>query len=263
MRSDDDVRRVFELWDQGLSKKAIARETGVSRTQVRGWLARGLEATLDSPMRRTCEGGGTPCDLRCGLRDTVDPRAYAYLLGMYLGDGCISAGRRNVYKLRVSMCDAYPDIRSECEAAIRAVMPDRRIGSFQREGCTEIYSHSKHWPCLFPQHGPGRKHTRPIMLSGWQERIVYDRFPDRLLRGLIQSDGSRCINRVTSMLKSGLKQYEYPRYTFKNESGHILGIFTHACQLLGIDWRWDGVTQISIARRESVARLDSFVGPKS
>ncbi|MGQ0804556.1 MAG: transcriptional regulator, partial [Actinomycetota bacterium] len=62
--------------------------------------------------------------------------------------------------------------------------------------------------------------------------------------------------------KAGLKRYEYPRYMFKNESGHILGIFTHACQLLAIDWRWDGTTQISIARRESVAKLDSFVGPK-
>lgn len=63
------MRRVFELWNQGLSKKAIARETGVSRTQVRGWLARGLEDTLDSPMRRTSEAQGEPCDLYCGLRD--------------------------------------------------------------------------------------------------------------------------------------------------------------------------------------------------
>ena len=210
MRAEEDVRRVFELWNQGLSKKAVARETGVSRTQVRGWLARGLEDTLDSPMRRTSEAQGEPCDLHCGLRETVDPRAYAYLLGMYLGDGCISAGRRYVYKLRVSMCDDYPGIRSECETAIRAVMPDRRIGRVQREGCTEIYSHSKHWPCLFPQHGPGRKHTRPIMLRGWQEEIVYDRHPEHLVRGLIHSDGCRCINRVTSETKSGIKRYEYP-----------------------------------------------------
>ena len=26
----------------------------------------------------------------------------------------------------------------------------------------------KHWPCLFPQHGPGRKHERPIVLEDWQ-----------------------------------------------------------------------------------------------
>jgi hypothetical protein len=101
------------------------------------------------------------------------------------------------------------------------------------------------------------------MLRRWQERIIYDRYPDLLLRGLIHSDGSRCINRVKKTTKAGLQYHEYPRYMFKNESGHIRGIFIHACQLLDIDWRWDGVTQISIARRESVARLDSFVGPKS
>jgi hypothetical protein len=101
------------------------------------------------------------------------------------------------------------------------------------------------------------------MLRRWQEGIVYDRHPELLLRGLIHSDGCRCVNRVTRPTKAGPKRYEYPRYFFKSESGHIRGIFIHACDLLGISWRWDGATQISIARRESVARLDAFVGPKS
>jgi hypothetical protein len=109
------------------------------------------------------------------------------------------------------------------------------------EGCTEIYSDSKPWPCLFPEHGP-------VASTPGQS---------------IHSDGCRCINRVTSETKSGIKRYEYPRYMFKNESGHIRGIFIRACELLAIDWRWDGLTQISIARRERGARLDSFVGPKS
>ena len=30
----------------------------------------------------------------------------------------------------------------------------------------------QHWPCLFPQHGPGRKHERPIVLEHWQRVIV-------------------------------------------------------------------------------------------
>ena len=33
-------------------------------------------------------------------------------------------------------------------------------------------STSKHWPCLFPQHGPGRKHTRKIELEQWQVIFV-------------------------------------------------------------------------------------------
>jgi len=263
MRSGDDVRRVFALWDQRLSKQAIARETGVSRAQVRLWIEHGLEAVLSSPMRQRSPEGSGPCHGSCDLGATVDEPAYAYLLGQYLGDGCISEGRRHVFRLRISMCDDYPDIRAECEDAIRVVMPGRGVGGIQREGCTEVYCDSKHWPCLFPQHGPGRKHERPIMLRRWQERIAYDLYPELLLRGLIQSDGCRCINRVTRPTKVGPKRYEYPRYFFTNESGHIRGIFLEACRRLGIEWHYNMPTSISIARHDSVALLDSFVGPKS
>jgi hypothetical protein len=72
MRSADDVQRVFELWEVGFSKKAIARQTGVSRTRVRVWLSAGLEATLNSPMRLSSVGAAGPCDRHCGLNETVD-----------------------------------------------------------------------------------------------------------------------------------------------------------------------------------------------
>ena len=101
------------------------------------------------------------------------------------------------------------------------------------------------------------------MLRSWQERIALERVPKLLLRGLIHSDGCRCTNRVVRRTKAGLKRYEYPRYTFKNESGHIRGIFIEVCETVGAEWRWDGRTQISIARRRSIALLDSIVGPKS
>jgi hypothetical protein len=263
MRSEAEVRRVFELWDDGWSKKRIAADTGVSRTQVREWIEQGIEATLRSPMRRGVVGPNGPCDGSCGLSESVAGPAYAYLLGMYLGDGCISEGRRDVFKLRISMCDAYPNIRAECEDAIRSVMPDHRVGAVQRPGCTEICSHSKHWPCLFPQHGPGRKHTRPIELEPWQETIAFERHPDRLLRGLIHSDGCRCINRVTRPTNAGPKRYAYARYLFTNESEQIRGIFVEACRRLSIEYCYNRPNSISVARRDSVELLDSFVGPKS
>jgi hypothetical protein len=42
----------------------------------------------------------------------------------------------------------------------------------------------------------------------------------------------------------------------------IRGIFTDALDLLGIAWRQSNPRNISIARREAVAALDAFVGPK-
>ncbi|MBA2327591.1 MAG: hypothetical protein H0V95_13235 [Actinobacteria bacterium] len=187
----------------------------------------------------------------------------AYLLGQYLGDGHLARHRRNVFRLRITTCDEYPDIRAECEAAVRAVMPGKQVGRLPKAGCTDVSCYSKHWPCLFPQHGKGMKHGRPIMLLRWQERIAYDLHPELLIRGLIHSDGCRCINRVTSRTESGPNTYEYPRYFFTNVSGHIRGIFLGACRRLGIDYHYNQPTSISIARRESVALLDSFVGPKS
>ena len=55
--------------------------------------------------------------------------------------------------------------------------------------------YAKCWPCLFPQHGKGVKHDRPIVLADWQDAIV-DEHPDQLVRGLLHSDGWRGTNRV-------------------------------------------------------------------
>jgi hypothetical protein len=56
--------------------------------------------------------------------------------------------------------------------------------------------------------------------------------------------------------------YEYPRYQFTNASVDIKKLFTDTCDQLGIEWRHMNARNISVARRESVARLDEFVGPK-
>jgi hypothetical protein len=182
---------------------------------------------------------------------------YAYLLGLYLGDGTISRARRGVFKLRVILDAKYPAIIDECQAAMAAVCPRSKVNRVARIGCIEVYSYSKMFPCLFPQHGPGMKHKRSIWLASWQETIA-SAAPGRLLRGLIHSDGCRVTNRV----RANGKEYQYPRYFFCNHSADIRGIFCRYCELLEIEWRPDGWRNISIARRESVALLDRFVGPK-
>jgi hypothetical protein len=123
-----------------------------------------------------------------------------------------------------------------------------------------IASYSKAWGCLIPQHGPGRKHERKIALEPWQEAIV-EREPEQFIRGLIHSDGCRTTNRVTV---AG-KKYAYPRYFFSQVSKDIQELFCRSCRQLGIHYTFSGSRgrEISIARAESVARLDSFVGPKS
>jgi hypothetical protein len=126
------------------------------------------------------------------------------------------------------------------------------------ENAVEVGVSSKQLPCLFPQHGPGRKHRRLIALVAWQQELV-EKWPGLLIRGLIHSDGCRSINTV----RHAAKKYRYPRYSFTNRSDDIRGIFCDACDLVGVEWRVMNRWNISVARRESVARLDEFVGPKT
>jgi hypothetical protein len=253
VRSRAEVRKVLELADSGFNASAIARATGVPRGTVRDWLAGNVP--VPPGLRTACP--------RCSSHSTALPsltlHAYAYLLGVYLGDGCLVRHPRGVFKLSVAFDSRYPIAVAECAAAMGLVMPGRRATSTPVPGwrMVRINSYSTHWTHLFPQHGRGPKHTRPIVLENWQKRIA-ELHPGRLIRGLIHSDGCRVSNRV----RHPKKTYVYPRYMFSNRSQDIQKIFTDACDRLDISWRQDGPWNVSVARRESVAKLDRFVGPK-
>lgn len=120
---------------------------------------------------------------------------------------------------------------------------------------------SKHWVCLFPQHGPGKKHLRRIVLQEWQQRVVEEHAAG-FVRGLLHSDGCRIAIRVRRPLKDGDRWYEYPRYLFVNQSRDILRLCGEALDRLGIAWRYSKPNTVSVARREAVAALDRFVGAK-
>jgi hypothetical protein len=158
----------------------------------------------------------------------MDESSYAYLLGLYLGDGHIVHGPRDVYVLAIACSDDWPGLMAAARGAMAAVMPASSVCGVKQTGCTMIKSYSQHWARLFPQHGPGRKHQRKIELAHWQEVIVR-KYPGEFARGLFHSDGWRGVNRVHRMLADGEHWYEYPRYVFGNESADILA---HVLELL-------------------------------
>jgi hypothetical protein len=243
MRPEAEYVEVLSLIRSGMNDCAIARLTGIPRCTVRGWRTAGRFGW------KTGRDGGCPI---CG-KATLDRSEYAYLLGLYLGDGCLSWHRRNVYHLRITLDAKYPGIIAECVRAM-AIVSGRVVGQTRAPGCIVVGAYWKHWPCLFPQHGAGPKHKRTIGLLPWQRDITRER-PGRLLRGLIHSDGCRILNRVNGT--------DYPRYHFSNKSSGIREIFCTACDDYGAHWtlpRWD---VLSIARRPDVARLDLAVGPKT
>ena len=126
-----------------------------------------------------------------------------------------------------------------------------------------VEASSKLLPEIFPQHGPGLKHNRPIVLTAWQ-RAVLDEHPERFLRGLIHSDGCRAVNRFKTKLPSGrVAEYAYPRYFFSNLSADIRRLFCEYCERLGVRWTQSNHRNISVSHRHSVAILDGFIGPKT
>ena len=163
--------------------------------------------------------------------------------------------------LRIATCDDYPDVRQEIVAAIGELVRNP-VHMVAGQGCTNVQCITKQWLHLLPQHGEGRKHTRPIVLEPWQVELV-DADPRPLIRGLIHSDGWRGTNWTTRTVGGTTKRYTYPRYQFSNRSADIRGIFTAALDRLGIAWRQSNAWTISVARRQAVASLDEFVGPKT
>ena len=195
--------------------------------------------------------GGSPCTHDFSR---LPAKSYCYLLGLYLGDGCISRHRR-VWRLRIVLDNKYPGIIEQCCQAIDILMPGQHAATLIRpNNCTEVSLYSKHWPCFFPQHGPGRKHLRPIRLDPWQKELVRVA-PEDFVRGLIHSDGCRVVANDRGVLSV--------RYHFSNRSDDIRALYCAALDQLGITWTKPRWFDIAVYRKAAVARLDEFIGPKA
>jgi hypothetical protein len=85
--------QALRLIDAGDSLNRISRATGINRATLREWRER--RGTVAPRHECRCP----PCSSTPLPRDP-----YLYLLGQYLGDGCISKLRRS-WVLRIATCD--------------------------------------------------------------------------------------------------------------------------------------------------------------
>ena len=206
------MERVREMLEWGIPDRDVSIRTGVPPNTVGRWRRGTTRAFGAAPARRPWR--------------PPDDFSYAYLLGMYLGDGNVSVSSRGRVALRVSLDSRYPEVILDCVTAMQLTMLSTKTRVYPRHGAQMVYVQScgKRWVDAFPQHGPGRKHERPIVLEGWQQQIV-DRF-------------------------------------FSNLSPDIRALFCASCDRLGIQWTQSNPRNISVSHRRSVAILDEFVGPK-
>ena len=171
------------LIETGFGDSEIARVTQVPRATISAWR----------------HGRGVRYHQRLGSADPSwrppQLRSYSYLLGLYLGDGCITLSRRATFaKMVITLDAAYPGIVEEGLGAAAACFPDARPHRFARSGgsVAALQWNDPALPFAFPQHSRGPKHLRVICLEPWQREITTE-FPRELLRGLIHSDGCRTI----------------------------------------------------------------------
>jgi hypothetical protein len=264
MRTQEEYRKILELWEACIPKKRIGIMLNIPRATVRDCIERygtvnALEKTeFGSELLNYLSNPETSVE-------TLKHQSYAYILGMYLGDGNITK-LRNVFRLRITLDARYPQIIEDARAAITVLLPENRVGivNLMKNGklsCVDVSSLYKFWPLVLPQHGVGKKHKRTIALEPWQQRIV-DAYPLDFWRGLYHSDGSRFSNIVNGK--------DYPRYQFSNESQDILRIFMNTCDRLGLNYStktkrakgYDYPTDVFVSKRKDVQFLDDHIGPK-
>ncbi len=257
---DTQVRQqALTLLRDGTSNASVARKLNLPAGTVSYW------KHLDRAKRGELPGRHDPACPRCDGRELAEA-PYSYLLGLYLGDGHISHySEHRVPNLMITCTETWPGLMDACEQAMHAVFPDNSVCRVRRKGCSNVKVYSKHLHCLFPQHGPGKKHDRHIALEPWQQHIV-DAHPWEFIRGLIHSDGCRITNWTTRLVAGERKRYEYPRYFFSNKSDDIRKLCTDTLDKVGVEWttlaRGSDPFNISIARKASVALMDTHVGPK-
>jgi Homeodomain-like domain len=235
----------LKLMREGLNDCEIGRRLGLPRTTVRDWRR---PRYIRQPAPEPCERCWNPM-----TAVSFTPDDYAELLGLYLGDGCIAAGPRTE-RLRLSLDARHALIVEEAAALLTRCFPANRVGRVRADrGSTVVLSvYHGHLSCLLPQHGPGKKHLRRIVVEPWQRKIL-GAAPWAFLRGCIRSDGCVFVNRTGP--------YEYLSYEFANFSPEILDLFVETCQSLGLRPR-RYTRHARLNRRGDVAELVAHVGLK-
>lgn len=265
MREYDEYYKILDLWEQGIPKRRIGIMLDIPRETIRSCINK--YGTLENLQANKVDATRSTSDLVLARIRNPDnaavQQAYAYTLGLYLGDGYIVRNAR-IYYLRITLDTRYPQIIECGKTAVQLLLPENKVNILysKRGNWCEVVSTYKFWPDVFPQHGSGTKKDRKIELMDWQQAIV-KLYPVEFFSGLYHSDGSRFNNMVNGK--------SYPRYQFTQHSNDIRHLFCETCDALGLHWTQKSrykddvqqTTDIFISRRKDVEWLDNHVGAKS
>jgi len=251
MRTSKEIDQIRECWLLGFKQTETSIKLNIPRATVKDYYNRFSKGEMMEAKPSSL--------LENLLLVNLKKEAYSYLLGLYLGDGHIAKTKplKNgnvVYKFRIFQDAKYINLIQLCIDKMK-ILFESEVNVVNKPGCKEIICYKNNIPEIFPQHGPGKKHTREIVLTDWQKDIVR-KYPKEFIKGLIHSDGCRYVIKQS--------EYEYVKYELSNRSQDILGYFDWACSLIGVDTRRHSGSRASILRtQKDVDCFESFIGPKS
>jgi hypothetical protein len=128
-----EVDEVLRLAAEGWNDCQIARATGISRHTVLDWRHGRIPEARRLAGCPRCDGA------------PLDGPAYAYLLGLYLGDGHISRGPR-AYRIRIFQDARYPHLIALArDATSRVRGGNGRVGIVAGKGCVAVSNFWQHW----------------------------------------------------------------------------------------------------------------------
>lgn len=272
-KTNEQHAEVMKLHSNGMRIVDIVSLTGLTRSCVNNWINRGSKIHGNTAQLKYSRlDPENPIDsLRIKTSsDDVDKMysAYSFVLGMYLGDGCISkVGRTKSLQIALDMkynkLNEYVVDQLTVLFGKKPYVLDRSVdrGQKNKSNSLDVKVYSIDMGILFPHEGSGAKHLRKIELTEWQKRIIN---PIQLVKGLMMSDGSyfHC------------NTYNRDNYSFCNASKDICRILIEMLDILGIKYNSHtkkkiGVkgtvlkTHVNVNRREEVKKLHDLIGDKN
>lgn len=133
-------------------------------------------------------------------RISTDKSLRAYIIGIALGDGNLSNPNSRATRLRVTCDTRYPRLVRHISTHIKKLLPDNKVSLIARtKTYADISCYSNHWEHLLQWRvGEGSKIKQSVSIPKWiKDNRQYTK---HCLRGLLQTDGSRYIDRGYTMV---------------------------------------------------------------
>lgn len=236
---------------KGESLSSISRDLKVSRATLRNWKERGIPTT--ALLKHQVQMA--PLNY---LQSVKARKEYSFLLGEYLGDGYIAVSQ-GCPKLIIAQDSRYPMVIDYIHANLQTLFPLNKVTSLPVDNYVRVTVHTHLLLELFPQHGAGKKATRHIALTQWQQDIV-NQYPWEMLQGLLWSDGYRKERVFDTRTEV--------HHLFSNTSRDIIQICAGVLDLLDINYtvyskqpsgNRSRIWTVSVHRKADASQIDAHV----